>query len=133
MELIVALEFFVCQLYGYKDTDINKVREKMFDKKFLLGRKSHRSIIVATLPVHIVLYILHSNYVARIWKFYLLNVIKCPSTMGNGYIKKSEFVWVDDTFPDDIMGTLDDKHLDKGRIELGLDPQDDSNAENSDD
>ena len=31
------------------------------------------------------------------------------------------------------MGTLDDKHLDKGRIELGLDPQDDSNAENRDD
>ena len=56
-----------------------------------------------------------------------------PKHNGKRLDKKSEFVWVDDTFPDDIMGTLDDKHLDKGRIELGLDPQDDSNAENSDD
>ena len=31
------------------------------------------------------------------------------------------------------MGTLVDKHLDKGSMELGLDPQDDSNAQNSDD
>ena len=53
--------------------------------------------------------------------------------MGNGQIKKSEFFWVDDTFPDDIVGTLDDKRLGKGSMELGLDPQDDSNAENSDD
>ena len=105
----------------------------MFDKKFMLGRKSHRSIIVATLPVHIVLYILHSIYVARIWKFYLLNVVKCPSIMRNGQVKNSEFAGVDDTFPDDIMGTLVDKHLDKGSMELGLDPQDDSNAQNSDD
>ena len=27
-ELIVALESFVCHLYGYKDTDINKTRKK---------------------------------------------------------------------------------------------------------
>ena len=50
-EFIVALESFVCHLHRYKDTDINKVRKKMFDKKFLLGRKSHGSIIITTLEV----------------------------------------------------------------------------------
>ena len=49
MEFIVALDSFVCHLYRYKDTDINKVQMKMLDKKFLLGRKSPGSIIIATL------------------------------------------------------------------------------------
>ena len=53
-ELIVALECFICHLHGHKDTDINKVREKIFDRKFLLGIKGNGSIIVGTLPVHII-------------------------------------------------------------------------------
>ena len=68
-ELIVALECFICHLHGHKDTDINKVREKIFDRKFLLGIKGNGSTIVGTLPSTLYLYILHSNYVARIWKY----------------------------------------------------------------
>ena len=52
-EVIVALDSFACHLCRYKDTDINKLRKEMFDKKFLLGRKSHGSVIPTTLPVHI--------------------------------------------------------------------------------
>ena len=53
-ELIVALECFICHLHGHKDTDINKLREKIFGRKFLLGIKGNGSIIVGTLPVHII-------------------------------------------------------------------------------
>ena len=42
---------FCMHLHRYKDTDINKVRKRMFDKKCLLGRKSHGSIIITTLEV----------------------------------------------------------------------------------
>ena len=52
-EFIVGMESLVCHLCRYKDTDINKVRKKMFDKKILLGRKSHGSILITTLQVHI--------------------------------------------------------------------------------
>ena len=52
-EVIVALESFACHLCRYKDTDINKLRREMFNKKFLLERKSHGSVITTTLPVHI--------------------------------------------------------------------------------
>ena len=38
-ELIVALESFVWHLYRYKDTDINIVQKKMFDKKFVKEEK----------------------------------------------------------------------------------------------
>ena len=62
-EVIVAWESFVCHLYRYKDTDIHKVRKKIFDKKFLLGRKV---IDLSLLPPckYTYLHILHSNYVA---------------------------------------------------------------------
>ena len=49
------------------------------------------------------LHILHSNYIARIWKCSLFNVVECPSIMKNGWMKNGEIFWVADAFPDDIM------------------------------
>ena len=46
-ELVVALESFVCHLYGQKDIDINKVRRKMFEKKFV---KEEKVIDLSLLP-----------------------------------------------------------------------------------
>ena len=54
------------------------------------------------------LHILLSNYVARIWICYLLNVVKCPSIMENSWIESSEIIRVDDAFPQDIMKILFD-------------------------
>ena len=78
------------------------------------------------------LHILHSNYLARNWKCYLLNAVKRQSIMENGWIENSEIVWVDDAFADGIMEILVDEDFDEESIELKLDPQDDSNAENVD-
>ena len=46
---------------------------------------------------------------------------------------KTEIVWVDDAFADGIMEILVDEDFDEESMELKLDPQDDSNAENVDD
>ena len=53
--------------------------------------------------------------------------------MENGWIEKSETVWVDDVFVDGIMELLVDEAFDEGSMELKWDLQDDSNAENIDD
>ena len=130
-EVTVAWKSFVCRLYRYKDTDIHKVRKKIFDKKFLLGRKvMGLSLLPPCKSTY--LHILHSNYVASNLKFYLLNVVKRQSIMGNGWIENSEIVSVDDAFPDDIMEILVDEDFDEGSMEPKLYPQDDSNAENID-
>ena len=47
-ELIVALESFICHLYRYKDKDINKFRQKMFDKTFV---KEEKVIDLSLLPL----------------------------------------------------------------------------------
>ena len=43
------------------------------------------------------------------------------------------FFWVDDAFPDDLMEILVDEDFEKESMELKLDSQDDSNAEDIDD
>ena len=63
-ELIVTFKSFVCHLYRHKDTDINKVRKKMFDKKFV---KEEKVVDLSLLPPdQSTLYqdILRPNYVA---------------------------------------------------------------------
>ena len=53
--------------------------------------------------------------------------------MQNGWMENGEIVWVDDTFPDNIMDILVGEDFDEGSMELELDPQDDSDDENTDD
>ena len=95
-DLIVALESFVCHLYGYKDTDINKIRKKMFDKKFVEEEKVIKLSFLPPCQSTLYLHILHSNYVARIWKCSLLDVVECTSIMENGWMENGEIFWVDD-------------------------------------
>ena len=120
----------------YTDTKIQiskKFVKKMFDKKFV---KEEKVIDLSLLPPcqsTLYLLILHSNYVTRIWKCSLINVVEFPGIMENGWMENSEIFWVDDAFPDDIMDILVDEDFDKGSMELELDPQDDSDDENTDD
>ena len=132
-ELVVALESFVCYLHGYKDTDIKKVRKKMFDKKFVKGEKVIDLSLLPPCQSTLYLLILHSNYVARIWKCSLINVVEYPGIMENGWMENGEIFWVDDALPYNIMDILVDEDFDEGSMELELDPQDDSDDENTDD
>ena len=102
----------------------------MFDKKFV---KEEKAVDLSLLPPgQSTLYqdILRPNYVARIWKCFLLHVVECPCIMENGWMKNGEIFWVDDAFPNDIMIILVDEDFDKRSMELELNPQDDSDNEN---
>ena len=77
--------------------------------------------------------ILHLNYVPRIWRYSLINVVKCPAIMENVWIENGEIVWVDDAFTDHYMENLVDEDFDEGSIKLKVDHQDDSNAQYIDD
>jgi len=68
------LERFVCALYGYaKETSVNVVRAKMFEKKYT---KSGKIIDMAMLPPCQSVLIPHSkraNYVSKLWKTSLIS------------------------------------------------------------
>ena len=105
----------------------------MFDKKFVKEEKVIDLSLLRPCQSTLYLHILRSNYVARIWKCSLLNVVKYPSIMEYGWMENGEIVWVDAAFTDDIMDILVDEDFDEGSMELELDPQDDSDDEDIDD
>ena len=111
-ELTVALDSFVSHSYGYKAIDINKVRKKIIDKKFVKAEKVMDLSFLPPCQSTLYLRILRYNYVARIKKCSLVNVVECPSIMENGWMEDGETVWVDDAFPED-MEILVDKDFDK--------------------
>ena len=116
-ELIAVLEIFVCHLHGHKDTDINKIQKKMSDEKYVKEEKALDLPLLPPCQSTLYLHILPSNYVAKVWKCSLLNVVECPSIMENGWMENAEIVWVDDAFPDDIMDIVVDEDLDEGNME----------------
>ena len=91
-ELIAALEIFVCHLHGHKDTDINKIQKKMFDEKYVKEEKALDLPLLPPCQSTLYLHILPSNYVAKVWKCSLLNVVECPSIMENGWMENAEIV-----------------------------------------
>ena len=105
----------------------------MFDKKFVKDEKVIDQSLLPPCQSTLYLHILHSNYVGRIWKCSLLNVVVYPSIIENGRMENGEIVWLDDAIPDDIMYILVDQDFDEGSMKLELDPQDDSDDENIDD
>ena len=104
----------------------------MFNIKVLLGRKRHGSIIITTLQVQISAH-LALELSRKELKMFFTQFSQAPKHYGNDWIENSEIVWVDDAFPDDIMEILIDEDFNEGSMELNLDPQYDSNAENIDD
>ena len=105
----------------------------MFDKKFAKEEKVIDLLLLSTCQSTSYLLILHFNYVARIWKCSLINVVEYPGIMENGWMENDEIFWVDDALPYNIMDILVDEDFDEGSMELELDPQDDSDDENTDD
>ena len=105
----------------------------MFDKKFAKEEKVIDLSLLSPCQSTSYLLILHSNYVARIWKCSLINVVEYPGIMENGWMENGEIFWADDALPYNIMDILVDEDFDEGSMELELDPQDDSDDENTDD
>ena len=100
----------------YTDTKIQiskKFEKKMFDKKFVKEEKVIGLSLLPPCQSTLYLLILHSNYVARIWKCSLINVVEYPGIMENGWMENSEMFWVDDALPYNIMNILVDKILTK--------------------
>ena len=112
------MENFICKLYGYKESNINNVRKKIFEKKC---KKEGKIVDLANLPPCrsvLKLHILRAYYVAKVWK--------C-SFRENGSIK-----WVDEVFPNDVEEILLHERYkddDENPEEDSYEPSDDNDNE----
>ena len=84
--LFDTLEEFECNLYGYSETNINKVRWLLFQKKHATEMKTIDLSVL--LPCHDALR-LHSaraNFVVKVWRFSLKKKIDEESFTNNGWV-----------------------------------------------
>ena len=132
-ELIVALESFACHLHGIQRYRYQKSSEKNVWQKVCERRKSHWSIIVVTLPVHIISAHIALQLCCKDLEVFLNQCSRVPRHHGEWLDGKRWNVlgwWCSSIQYHGYFGWQD---FDEGSMELELDPQDDSDDENTDD
>jgi hypothetical protein len=95
-ETFAMLEEFTCCLYGYKQKNVNKVRSKLFSKKY---DKEHK---IVNLSLHAE----RSNVVSMIWRKSLEPIINIPNLSEYGWLGDGKIRWIDTAFPDLIEDIL---------------------------
>ena len=105
-DLLLMLEEYVCQLYGYRNKSTNSVRFRIYEKKY---NKENKVIDMATLPPCnsvLRLHILRSNMVAALWKRSMIANIEMPDITQHGWDVNGNINWVEEVFPTDVEDIL---------------------------
>ena len=103
---------YVCYLYGYRESSVNVVRHKIFQK---IQVREHNVSDLSTLsPCRQVLlyHAKRANMVAYLWEKSLVPQLSYPSITDNGWNTDGSIHWLDEDFPTDTGNLLLDKDLD---------------------
>ena len=127
------LEEYLCQLYGYKDTSVDSVRFKIFNKKV---SKNHTAPDISLLPPSQLVFNLHlmrALYVAKMWRSSATAWIDFPSITEYGWEANGTPIWINVAFPDDINELLVETNVDDENNSEGEDEAEDDYRSSSDD
>eukprot|EP00794_Sanderia_malayensis_P014842 gene14842-biopygen11931 len=105
-ETMNGIEEYVCLLYGFRQRNVNAVRKKIFEKKFI---QQNKVIDISLLPpcfASLRLHTLRANVIARIWKQADQAIIELPDLAQHGWDAMNEIKWIDRAFPDEIEELL---------------------------
>ena len=118
-ELMDLLEEFTCHLYGSKSKDVNKLRYKLFNRKYVKEDKiidlSLRPPCRSVLQLHI----RRANFVAAIWRRSVEAMVAVPPITLHGWLHNGYVEWIKDIFPTEIEDILLTDDFDENDFELG--------------
>ena len=100
------LEEYVCLLYGCRHRNVNAVRKKLFDNKYLTQSKVMDISLLPLCRSSLRLHILRANVVARIWIQADQPLIELPELSQHGWDNTLEIQWIEKAFPDEIEELL---------------------------
>jgi len=130
-EIKIALENYVCKLYGSKKSDINEARFDIFIQKHASKNKIIDLSILHPCKSSLYLHIERSNFVAKIWKSASINVVNPPNIAYHGWNEKAEIQWIDEPFPSEITELLIQDECDSEE-EYGSDVESNVDSDESD-
>ena len=97
--LLECLAKYVCKLYGFSNANVNRVRFKIFEKKY---QKDNKIVDISLLPPccsTLRLHILRANTIAYFWKQSQNAIMDVPDITTNGWIDYNEIKGVESVFP----------------------------------
>ena len=100
------LEEYVCLLYGCCQRNVNAVRKKLFDNKYLNQNKVMDISLLPPCRSSLRLHILRANVVARIWIQANQPLIELPDFSQHGWGTMLEIKLIKQAFPDEIEELL---------------------------
>ena len=105
-QIFVNLEEYVCHLYGYRQKNVNDVRKKLFDKKYVRQGKTIDISLLPPCQSSLRLHILRSNIIAKIWKSSGERSIILPDLSTFGWKGNLTIDWQRQAFPDELTDLL---------------------------
>ena len=105
-QIFVDLEEYVCHVYGYRQKDVNDVRNKLFDKKYVRQGKAIDISLLPPCQSSLRLHMLRSNVIAKIWKLSDERFIPLPDFSTFGWNETLDIDWQRQAFPDELTDLL---------------------------
>ena len=99
--LFDELEEYVCNLYGYCEKNINKVRWLLLQKKHAKEKVIDLSALPPHCPDVLRIHSEKADFVAKVWISSLKNRIGEESFTNHGWGEYSDIRWIDQAYPDD--------------------------------
>ena len=90
-QIFVSLEEYVCHLYGYRQKNVNDVRKRLFDKKYVRQGKAIDISLLPPCQSSLRLHILRSNIIAKIWKSSGERSINLPDLSTFGWKREPDY------------------------------------------
>ena len=104
--VINDLEEFVCILYGYRQKEVNNVRNALFEAKYINQNKAIDMSLLPPCQASLRLHTLRSNVVARIWKLSGERQIQMPDLSQHCWTIDNQIKWIEKAFPDEVEELL---------------------------
>ena len=110
--LLSLLEEYVCNLFGKKQKDINKVRYTIFKNVYEKKGKIQDLSFLPPCRQSLLLHCRRSNYIAIVWRSCFDAEIDFDNISNHGWSNDAEIVWMDTAFPEQIETILADENED---------------------
>lgn len=106
-EMFIAMERFVCFLYGEKKIEhVNEARSAIFWKKMNKERKVADLSLLPPCSSSLRKHVTRANYVARLWRKAQHPIMALEDPQFHGWLPNLNIDWIAEAYPDDVAELL---------------------------
>ena len=105
-ELVEVLAEFLCKMYGFNCTSVNKVRSKMFTKRLKQEKRPPDLLLLPPCQSVLKYHMQRAVYVTKLWRYSDIPPIDAPRFAEFGWDSEDKPIWVGEIFPEGVKELL---------------------------